>query len=600
MNHLHLKHEAIHKEVIEINKATTKIKEIKPEKEDEKERKRKKLLDCCVRLISVHGRPFEYLEDKAFRDIKALISPDFIDEANSKKVKGLISDKAHEIKLKIKNELERKMFSVKIDSATCMDRQFIGINVQYIKEAKIVVRNLCLMEVFVRQTAENLKVIIEEVFADFRIPLRNIYSITTDNGSNYLKVTSLLNQEIRNEDETEDSDSEDERDDHEQTNNSDTRLDDLPASDTEFSFEDAPEATLFKIPSIRCAAHTLQLCIKFAINNDPRTESVIETCRSVVKILRRPLMKIKIKSQNLRKPIIDCSTRWASTYFMLHRLKELKPICDSSDDIAELIGENFWIDMINIMTSLKPAAEATERLQAKELTLGDFYSIWIICRTKSENLNLPLAKDIATAMQIREKDLLANEAFLAAIFMDPRWKVVLSDREKDMAKCWVKVVHQQIELINRKHDDNTNRDQESSSPLLATASSSQDTTTVPNLPTADNYYGDLQSLELMLNETQRVRASDAMILDFDYFLAEHATFPRVAITENVLEYWSHKLPHKLAEVALIILAAPATQVSVERLFSVLKFILTPLRNRLLDQTIKNIVLIKCNEDLLDD
>lgn len=592
MNHLRLKHENEYKQVVEINNVSVEVTQKKKPKEAEKDEKRKRLLDCCIKLVAIHGRPFELLDDEAFRDLKALILPDFKKEGNSKKIKEMILDKAYEIKELIASELKQKMISIKLDSATCMDRQFIGINVQYIKKSKIVIRTLALQEIFDRQTAENLKSVILDILGDFQIKLSNIYSVTTDNGSNYLKLTSLFNEELSSINSIEEnSESEEEID--VDYNYFESGVDSFNAS----LLNDTNDDHIFKITSLRCAAHTLQLIVKDAVKNKPETESLIETCRRVVGILRRPLMKIKIRSQKLRKPIIDCSTRWASTYNMMKRVKELKSICDDSEEITQIVNENFWLEINNTLECLQPAAEATIRLQAEQLTLGDFYSIWIICKTKTEKLNFPLAKDIVTSMINREKLLLQNKAFLAAIFIDPRWKIVLSEQEMEIAKNWIKDVYRQMCVVNQEQEEISQELEETS-----TASSSRDPISVQNSLASDNFHTDLQSLESILNETQRVRArtADSVRLTFDYYLAEYVTAPRLAITEDVIVYWTQKLPNKLAEVALVVLAAPATQVTVERLFSTLKFILTPSRNRLLDQTLKSIILIKCNKDMFDD
>jgi bifunctional polynucleotide phosphatase/kinase len=57
---------------------------------------------------------------------------------------------------------------------------------------------------------------------------------------------------------------------------------------------------------------------------------------------------------------------------------------------------------------------------------------------------------------------------------------------------------------------------------------------------------------------------------------------RIPTTSNVLQYWDIiKLSDpELAEIAEIVLAAPATQVSVERSFSGLKLVLSPQRTNL--------------------
>lgn len=54
-----------------------------------------------------------------------------------------------------------------MDSATCNARQFIRINAQYMKNSTIVIRNLAILEMYERQTAENLKNKLFEVLADY-------------------------------------------------------------------------------------------------------------------------------------------------------------------------------------------------------------------------------------------------------------------------------------------------------------------------------------------------------------------------------------------------------------------------------------------------
>lgn len=105
---MRLKHEIMYQEVLTSNKnMTEKVNEStnKSRKDEEKENKRLKLLDCCVKLIAIHGRLFSLLEDKAFREIKALISADFVEEANSKKIRTLVKEKAHKITDKIAAEV---------------------------------------------------------------------------------------------------------------------------------------------------------------------------------------------------------------------------------------------------------------------------------------------------------------------------------------------------------------------------------------------------------------------------------------------------------------------------------------------------------------
>lgn len=87
-----------------------------------------------------------------------------------------------------------------------------------------------------------------DILGDFQINLSNLYSVTTDNGSIYLKVTSLFSEE-----ETDDD-----------NNYFESGVDSFNAS----VLNDTNDDHTFQITSLRCAAHTLQLCVKDAIKTN--------------------------------------------------------------------------------------------------------------------------------------------------------------------------------------------------------------------------------------------------------------------------------------------------------------------------------------------
>lgn len=72
--------------------------------------------------------------------------------------------------------------------------------------------------------------------------------------------------------------------------------------------------------------------------------------------------------------------------------------------------------------------------------------------------------------------------------------------------------------------------------------------------------------------------------------------PRLKSTENVLKFWqdSKDLYPDLYPVAQIVLAVPGTEVSVERLFSQLRIILSPQRSRLNADIVNDILFLKSN------
>lgn len=69
---------------------------------------------------------------------------------------------------------------------------------------------------------------------------------------------------------------------------------------------------------------------------------------------------------------------------------------------------------------------------------------------------------------------------------------------------------------------------------------------------------------------------------------------------DILQYWKKRKfsSPRLYRLAMVVLAAPSTQVTVERLFSQLKYILTDRRMQLYGVSVHDIMILKMNPDLL--
>lgn len=80
-------------------------------------------------------------------------------------------------------------------------------------------------------------------------------------------------------------------------------------------------------------------------------------------------------------------------------------------------------------------------------------------------------------------------------------------------------------------------------------------------------------------------------LEIDILMYERHS--RLPLNTNIVEFWSSQ-NNALSTIAKILLAIPATQVSVERLFSSLKYILADQRNRLTPFHLEHILMVKVN------
>lgn len=198
------------------------------------------------------------IEDEAFQKIRNLAagSNSQFKEINIKSTKLKITELAYNIKQKIISEIRNKLISLKLDSATCMERRFLGINIQYIMNSKIIVRNLAVIEVYESQTGDYLKDCLLDVLIEFNILKEQIYSVTTDNGSNMIKITKLLGGSYYTENHDKDSDSDDLEESSGEEDNIEQMTDLAAHVATNIMINDGSNAQ-FTIRGMLCAAHTL-------------------------------------------------------------------------------------------------------------------------------------------------------------------------------------------------------------------------------------------------------------------------------------------------------------------------------------------------------
>lgn len=103
-------------------------------------------------------------------------------------------------------------------------------------------------------------------------------------------------------------------------------------------------------------------------------------------------------------------------------------------------------------------------------------------------------------------------------------------------------------------------------------------------------------LKSMEREKNSGRPTNKVIQDS---LCEFRKENRIPTNVNILKWWKEQQNQRpeLYDISKIILAASATQVSVERLFSAVKFIMSPRRNRLDDDSLNAVLILKTNKDL---
>ncbi|XP_034237445.1 zinc finger BED domain-containing protein DAYSLEEPER-like [Thrips palmi] len=538
----------------------------------------RKLKLACVRLIAVHGRPIEMMNDPAFQDIvRPMIDAMPARERfaiNDYSVRNMIKDSAKELRNFIKNEIKGKVVSLKVDSTTKNGEPYFGVNIQFSKDGTTQLRTLAVKRLFLSQTAENLKNEIMTILREYDIEVSSLVSFTCDNGANMLRAADLLKEE--------------------QVEAQD--LCDEIQMDLDLELRDDEDDSL-KLSSVKCAAHTLQLAVMDdSLKKSPVEVELLKKARDAVKLLRTETYRKRLKREFLAVPVLDNATRWNTSYAMLASLQRIENFLETE----EIISKEDWSNMQHLMKSLEPAMIATKALQSEQLTLGDMFGIWLECKAKLKKVNSPLSLKIVENMELRERrqvyaprSALAGQekvpalfeypGFEAAILLDPRYFSCLDDSEVVSAKAFIRKLWKtvekkrnpqlEIEEEAEPHEENNDSDDEIEAMLRAKDLERSATASVSRVNISTQ-------LEVYYRETARVKDRKT----------------------SILNWWEkHRLAYpELYLIACVLHAIPATQVSVERLFSALRFIMHYLRSGLSSDMIEDLVLIHSNSNLMKE
>ncbi|KAE8739238.1 hypothetical protein FOCC_FOCC015268 [Frankliniella occidentalis] len=484
---------------------------------------------------------------------------------NDASIRVMVKEEATTLREYIKREVKGKLVSLKVDSSKKDGHPFFGVNIQFSNNGEIQLRTLAVRELFVSQSGENLKN--EIITTLFLSPLTTVKTCCG--------LLILL------------------RKDQEEQTVIDEEQEDLDLY---------VEQLGVKLDSVKCAAHTLQLAIvDDSIKKIASVSTLLAKCRVVVKKLRAETYRKKLKKVHLAIPVHDNDTRWNTSYAMLESLLKVRGYVE--DDLEDFSADD-WNEVESTLESLEPTMVATKILQGEQITLGDMYGTWLECKVKLKKVGSPLDNKICEAMTKRERRevyapsnrLLAGQGkvpplfdypgFLAAIFLDPRYFAILDEDEIATAKAYIMQLWSKIEKNKTQEIRQNNLEEEGEE--------------------GEDDEDDEDAVSLMLLERDRVRSQNSTLPSTDissklnvYFRSTERVKDRKT---SILKWWEdRKIAYpELYEVAKVVHAIPSTQVSVERLFSALRFIMHHLRSNLNGKMVEDLVLILNNSHLVNE
>lgn len=260
-------------------------------------------------------------------------------------------------------------------------------------------------------------------------------------------------------------------------------------------------------------------------------------------------------------------------------LEDLRNHTEYKNIYGLLLSDSDWISVDTLTSTLKPFAIVTKKLQCPSTTLSDFYGMWLNLEMKTKRLSSinTLSRNLLSKMEAFQSILMKTPIIYAALYLDPRYNIVLDDNQKKIA----------IDLlVSLYHRINTNNPVRSSS-------------TQENLNEAESALDEVSSLINRIrnhnnNPTTISNPSDCNIKQILCNFKDEES-----LTKSVLLYWEEQksLKPELYKLANIIFAISPTQASVERAFSALALILTPLRTQMSDKLLFEILLVRLNKSI---
>lgn len=267
---------------------------------------------------------------------------------------------------------------------------------------------------------------------------------------------------------------------------------------------------------------------------------------------------------------------------------ELKEFCQELGraNAKFAIDDELWEQIAEIREPLKLVAKKMQNFQKADLTLSDVFGEWFDLNEALKQLpQTSFVKELRKGIKEREKSILSNTLMLTSVFLDPRYNILLNSVQRSIVYSYLKDLHEVLNVATNEEvqevvDDETNNE-------------------------ADVEPTQCGVLEKYLRTIEQSNQSSFVQQQYVRLEAEIESFrklPRAPIDSSVHDIWrkNRKMFPILYEIASIIMSIPPSEVSVERNFSKLNFILNRFRTNLSDFELEKILFLSLNSELFNE
>ncbi|XP_058819847.1 uncharacterized protein LOC131682416 [Topomyia yanbarensis] len=528
------------------------------------------VLEACIKLVTCHNLPLRCFEWTGLRLLLDPINAALGSPVNSSNIAEYLHAAAMRVIGRLKKSMMNKLVSIKIDSVSRQGRHVLIVNAQYEFNREAVFHTLGTIEVGENPTAKYLKCKVAKILRKYELTNDQIFLVISDNGANMVTgakkmqrifAETMLSNELVNENEVSDPSKEEEL---------------LEALSAELKEQ-------YEV--VRGTVHTLQLALDDVIQDS--NPSIIEIT-NFTKMVRNVKYRQFFCINKATYPLLLLPGRWSGKFEMIQSIVKQRTFFASlGEQFPELaLADDIWQFLLEYEAAFEPVHKVMELMQKEHHTFSDFYMQWLVAIKDIRALpNNRFSKQLVESLTKRLGSLKHNIIFKSALYFDPRFNylnsAVFTADEK------VDIQNYIISIWNRIGN-------------IVPSGSSKDTTTTEPAATAcnddmDNFLTEMFGGTLTPSNSKSVETpvlQQIKVLEIE---------PRQPHNHDVWKHWVQRVGShpELFAVAMVLLAIPSNQISVEKAFSTLAVVLSDLGDGITEQTLEDILIIKLNPSIFE-
>jgi hypothetical protein len=330
---------------------------VKGEEPTNKKRKwrESRFLKGCIKMCMDEYIPIQIFNSEAFRLIKESYTSVTGIHHDTTNMAATFNSAASEIREIIADTLKCGLFSIKLDAVTNHQCDLLVINAKALFPSEIEVLTLGAIDLTRNIKGDNVRTNIETLLEEtYGLTTAQVYSVTTDNGTDLVRPVLTLDEDQRYILESKDLDFEDI----------------ITETHNEFYMDVAEQLEMGMKSGFRnyenCVAINLH---QVMVHVSKKYEAQINTVREFVKRMKSQEFREIFDSTETPRPLLDVETRWMTTYLMVKSLFDHMDFYKDPYLHVQLPAEiqNFVSKYVEGVTPLYSAAK---RFQEEQLIMG--------------------------------------------------------------------------------------------------------------------------------------------------------------------------------------------------------------------------------------